>query len=233
MSEATSPVTTSTDAVVAEVMRELAALENPQMREMNERRGDDHGVNLSQLRALAKRLKTQHGLARELWATDDTAAQLLAILICRPKAFERDELDAMLREARAPKVHDWLVNYVVKKSPHAEELRVAWFEDPDPVVASAGWALTTERVARAANGLDLDALLDLIEAEMKDAPDRLQWAMNHCLAQIGITHAEHRARAIEIGERLEVLKEYPTPPNCTSPYAPIWIGEMVRRQGAA
>ena len=233
MSEATSPVSTSTDAVVAEVMRELAALENPRMREMNERRGDDHGVNLSQLRALAKRLKTRHELARELWATDDTAAQLLAILICRPKAFERDELDAMLREARAPKVHDWLVNYVVKKSPHAEELRVAWFEDPDPVVASAGWALTTERVARAANGLDLDALLDLIEAEMKDAPDRLQWAMNNCLAQIGITHAEHRARAIEIGERLEVLKDYPTPPNCTSPYAPIWIGEMVRRQGTA
>ena len=54
----------------------------------------------------------------------------------------------MLREARAPKVHDWLVNYVVKKSPHAEELRLRWFSDPDPVVASAGWALTTERVAK-------------------------------------------------------------------------------------
>jgi 3-methyladenine DNA glycosylase AlkD len=56
------------------------------------------------------------------------------------------------------------------------------------------------------------------------------WAMNHCLAQIGIEHAEHRARAIDIGERLEVLKDYPTPPNCTSPFAPIWITEMVRRQ---
>ena len=54
----------------------------------------------------------------------------------------------MLREARTPKVHDWLVNYVVKKNPHAEELRVAWLADPDPVVASAGWALTTERVAK-------------------------------------------------------------------------------------
>ena len=233
MTGGTAPKTASTDAAVAEVMRELAALENPQMREVNERRGDDHGVNLSQLRALAKRLKTQHDLARELWATDDTAAQLLAILICRPKAFERDELDAMLREAGAPKVHDWLVNYVVKKSPHSEELRVAWLADADPVVASAGWALTTERVAKAPDGLDLDALLDVIEAEMKNAPDRLQWAMNHCLAQIGITHAAHRARAIDIGERLEVLKDYPTPPNCTSPFAPTWIGEMVRRQGAA
>jgi len=215
---------------VAEVLAELAALEDPRIREVNARHGDDHGVNLTQLRAVATRLKTQQDLARELWATGDTAARLLALLVCRPKAFGRDELDAMLRQARTPKVHDWLVSYMVKKSPHAEELRMAWLADPDPVVASAGWALTTERVAKKPDGLDLPGLLDTIEAEMKDAPDRLQWAMNHCLAQIGIEHPEHRARAIAIGERLEVLKDYPTPPNCTSPFAPAWIAEMVRRR---
>src|SRR5919107_5595244 len=148
-------------------MAELAALEDPRARQVNENHGDDHGVNLGKLRALAKRLKTQQELARQLWETADTAARLLAILICRPKAFERDELDAMLREARRPKVHDWLVNYVVKKSPHAQALRVAWSADPDPVVASAGWALTTERVARKPDGLDLAGLLDVVEAEMK------------------------------------------------------------------
>ncbi|MEW2422886.1 DNA alkylation repair protein [Streptomyces nigra] len=215
---------------VAEVMAELAALEDPKTRAVNERHGDDHGVNLSKLRAIAKRLKTRQDLAEELWGTGDSAARLLALLICRPKAFGRDELDAMLREAGTPKVHDWLVNYVVRKSPHAEELRVVWFADPDPVVASAGWALTTERVAKRPDGLDLAGLLDTVEAEMKDAPPRLQWAMNHCLAQIGIEHPEHRARAIAIGERLEVLKDYPTSPGCTSPFAPVWIDEMVRRR---
>ncbi|MDV8147830.1 DNA alkylation repair protein [Arthrobacter sp. B10-11] len=213
-------------------MAELAALEDPRMREVNEKHGDDHGVNLSKLRALAKRLKTQQDLALQLWKTEDTAAKLLAILICRPKAFERNQLDVMVRAAGTPKVHDWFVNYVVKKNPHSEELRLAWFADPDPVVASAGWALTAERVAKKPEGLDLAGLLDVIEAEMKEAPDRLQWAMNNCLAQIGIEHPGHRARAIEIGERLQVLKDYPTPPNCTSPFAPIWIAEMVRRQNA-
>lgn len=218
------------ETTVAEVMAELAALEDPRARMVNEKHGDDHGVNLSKLRALAKRLKTQQELARQLWAMDDTAARLLAILICRPKAFERDELDVMLREARTPKVHGWLVNYVVKKNPHSEELRLGWLADPDPVVASAGWALTTERVAKQPEGLDLEGLLDIIETGMKDAPDRLQWAMNHCLAQIGIEHSRHRVRAMDIGERLEVLKDYPTPPGCTSPFAPVWIAEMVRRK---
>lgn len=222
--------TTVTGTTVAEVLAELAALEDPKTRAVNERHGDDHGVNLGKLRALAKRLKTQQELALQLWEADATAARLVAILICRPKAFECAELDTLLRQADTPKVHDWLVNYVVKKSPHAEELRLAWFADPEPAVASAGWALTTERVAKKPEGLDLAGLLDVIDAEMKDAPDRLQWAMNHCLAQIGIEHPEHRARAIGIGERLQVLKDYPTPPNCTSPFAPIWITEMVRRQ---
>lgn len=222
--------TTLTETTVAEVLAELTELEDPKAREVNEKRGDDHGVNLSNLRALAKRLKTQQELARQLWHTGDTAARLLALLICRPKAFDRDELDAMLREARTPKVHDWLVNYVVKKNPHSEALRLAWSADPDPVVASAGWALTTERVRKNPEGLDLTGLLDVIEAEMKHAPDRLQWAMNECLGHIGIEHAQYRARALDVGERLEVLKDYPTPPNCTSPYAPTWITEMVRRK---
>lgn len=223
--------TTVAGTTLAEVMAELAGLEDAKARKVNEKHGDDHGVNLGKLRALAKRLKTQQELALGLWGTQDTAARLLALLICRPKAFGRDELDAMVRDARTPKVHDWLVNYVVKKNPHDEELRVAWSADPDPVVASAGWALTTERVAKKPEGLDLAGLLDVIEAEMKDAPDRLQWAMNHCLAQIGIEHPAYRTRAIGIGERLEVLKDYPTSPGCTSPFAPVWITEMVRRQG--
>ncbi|SDL36517.1 DNA alkylation repair protein [Tessaracoccus oleiagri] len=216
-----------------EVLARLAQLEDPRIRAVNERHGDDHGVNLGQLRALAKELGTQPELARELWADGDTAARLLALLISRPSHYGSEELDLMLRDARTPKVQDWLVNYIVKKSKHAETLRVAWFDDADPAVASAGWALTSDRVAKRPDGLDLAALLDLIEARMKDAPDRLQWEMNTCLAQIGIHHPEHRARAIAIGERLGVLKDYPTPPNCTSPYAPIWINEMVRRTAPA
>ncbi|WP_016934754.1 DNA alkylation repair protein [Rhodococcus sp. R1101] len=222
---------TTTDApTVDELLSELAALDDPKIRAVNEKHGDDHGVNLSALRAVAKRVKTQHELAQQLWATGDTAARLLALLICRPTAFTVAELDAMVRETGTPKVHDWFVNYVVKKNPHVEELRARWMTDPDPIVASAGWALTAGRVVKDADGLDLSGLLDTIDAQMRDAPERLQWAMNTCLAQIGIEHPDHRARALDIGERLEVLKDYPTSPGCTSPYAPSWIGEMVRRR---
>ncbi len=215
------------------VLARLDALEDPAIRAVNERHGDDHGVKLAGLRTLAKELKTQHELARELWDTGETAPRLLALLVCRPRAFSATELDSMIRTASAPKVQDWLVGYVVKKSPAVEELRVAWMADSDPTVEAAGWALTSERVVKNHEGLALPALLDAIEARMQDAPERLQWAMNTCLAQIGIQHPALRVRALEIGERLRVLEDYPTSPGCTSPYAPTWIAEMVRRQETA
>ena len=225
---ATSDITP--DSTATEVVSALEALEDPRARAVNEKHGDDHGVNLTKLRAIAKALKTNQDLAIELWAMGSTPARLVALLICRPRAFEEAQLDSMLREAYIPKVHDWLVNYVVKRSPHAEALRTLWMVDVDPVIASAGWALTTERVQKKPDGLDLAALLDAIETEMREAPDRLQWAMNWCLTQIGVCHDDCRGRALEIGERLGVLEDYPTPPGCTSPYAPLAIAELVSRR---
>lgn len=224
-------MTVAPGSSAADVVAALESLESPKVRAVNEKHGDDHGVNLTKLRAVAKALKTDQELAVELWATAYTPARLVALLICKPRAFTEAQLDSMLREAVVPKVHDWLVSYVVKKSPHAEVLRERWIEDPDPVVASAGWALTSDRVAKSPQGLDLSALLDTIEAEMADSPDRLQWAMNWCLTMIGVHDAELRERALGIGERLRVLEDFPTSPGCTSPYAPIAIAELVKRQG--
>ncbi|MDL9938833.1 DNA alkylation repair protein [Gordonia sp. ABSL1-1] len=214
---------------VQEVLAELAALRDPKARAINQRHGDDHEVNLSKLRAVAKGLKKQPELAPALWDTDDTAARLVAILICKPKSFTADQLDAMLRAGRVPKVYDWLISYVVKKHPQVEELRLRWLADTDPVVAAAGWALTADLVTKDGDQLDHDQLLDVIAAEMADAPERLQWAMNTCLGQIGIHDPTRRARVLAIGERLAVFRDYPTSPGCTSPYVPIWVGEMVRR----
>lgn len=215
---------------VDDVLAELEALEDPKIREVNQRHGNNIGVNLSKLRAIAKRLKTQHDFAAELWDTGDPQERLVAILISSPKKYTAEQLDAMLRDTRVPKVQDWLINYILKKNPESEDRRILWMNDVDEDFAAAGWSLTSHAVAQGVDNLNFKELLDEIEEQMQLAPERLQWAMNECLATIGIHSPKHRKRAIEIGERLGVLKDYPTPPNCTSPYAPAWIEEMVSRQ---
>ena len=102
--------------------------------------------------------------------------------------------------------------------------------ESDPVQQAAAWELTAHQVVKAPELLDLEQLLDTIEAEMRTAPDRLQWAMNTTLAQIGIEHERLRPRALAIGESLQVLADYPTSAGCISPFAPIWITEMAKRK---
>ena len=125
---------------------------------------------------------------------------------------------------------DWLGTHVVKLHPAKEALRQQWMESDRPMARRAGWSLTAERIIKAPDGLDLGALLDRIEREMDGEPTVVQWTMNYSLAEIGIRFPEHRARALALGEKLGAFRDYPTSKGCTSPYAPLWIAEMVSRQ---
>ncbi|HWK42058.1 MAG TPA: DNA alkylation repair protein [Croceibacterium sp.] len=216
-----------------EVMNRLRALGDEKVKALAIRAGaedDQFGVKLGDIRKLANEIRADHPLALRLWATGNVDARLLAVLLLKPRQLSAEELDAMVRGNRVMQVSDWLNSYVVKKHPDKEALRPAWMHDDDPVAARAGWSLTADRVAKQPDGLDLPALLDRIEAEMGDAAPETQWTMNTTLAQIGIHHPQNRGRALAIGEALGVYRDYPTSAGCTSPFAPEWIGEMVRRQ---
>jgi hypothetical protein len=114
------------------------------MREANERRGDDHGVR-SQT-SVRSRNGSRHSMS---------------------SPFSSGPRAVMIRGIRSPKLLDWFVVNVVKPSRHAEQLRLAW-KDGDDVMGRAAWSLHREsRQTRC--GLDLDAILDQIEKETKQA----------------------------------------------------------------
>jgi 3-methyladenine DNA glycosylase AlkD len=217
-----------------ETFRQLEALGNEKMRAQNTRNGagtNQFGVRLGELKKLAKKIKVNHALALSLWNTENIDARLLATLIIRPKELSVEEMDTMVRSVTFNQVADWLNAYVVKNHPEKEALRQLWMTVDQPMAARAGWNLTASRVVRDPDGLELAAILDRIEAEMEEAPPQVQWTMNSTLAQIGIQFPDHRERAIAIGEKLGISRDYPVSKGCTSPFAPIWINAMVSRQG--
>jgi 3-methyladenine DNA glycosylase AlkD len=215
-------------------LAQLKSLGDEKVRARNKKNGagdDQFGVPLGEVRKLAATIKTDHQLALALWDTGNVDARLLAILLLKPRQLSRDEMDRMVRFADFAQLADWLNSYVVKNHPDKETLRESWMKDDDPWAARAGWGLTSGRIARSPDGLDLPALLDRIESEMATAAPAVQWTMNSALATIGIHFPKLRRRAIAIGEKLGVYRDYPVSKGCTSPFAPIWISEMVRRQG--
>ena len=220
---------------VKEVLSELEELGNERTRAQNTKQGagdNQFGVKLGDIRKIAKKIKQDHELALELWETGNVEARFLATLIVAPESLTNKEMDQMVRSERFTRVADWLNSYVLKHYPDKETLRKRWMKTKDPMAARSGWSLTAGRIARKPEGLDLTALLDRIESEMGDAAPEVQWTMNTALVEIGINHPEHRKRALAIGEKLGVYRDYPERKGCTSPFAPIWINEMVKRQSA-
>ena len=216
-----------------QALDKLKSLAHEKVRLQNKKSGADdnqYGVKNGDIRTIAKAIKTDKALAMELWETGNLDAQQLAILIIKPKDLSVNEIEKMIKSIRWTGVADWFNSYIIKEHPDKEIMREKWMKSKDPFSARAGWSLTAGRVAREPEGLEIPGLLDRIEKEMPKAPPEVQWTMNSTLANIGIHHPSLRKKALAIGEKLGIYRDYPTPPGCTSPFAPIWINEMVKRQ---
>jgi 3-methyladenine DNA glycosylase AlkD len=219
---------------VKEALAQLKSLGDDARRKHNVKAGapaNQFGVNLGDIRTIAKKIKTDHELALGLWDTGNVEAQHLATLIIKPKSLSADEVDRLTRSTTCAQVAEWLNNYVVAQHPEKERLREKWMKDKDRWAARAGWHLTASCVNKDDKDLDLPALLDRIEKEMPKAKPEVQWTMNNTLLAIGIKHAAHRKRAIAIGEKIGLYKDWPVSKGCIPPYVPVAVEAMVKRRG--
>lgn len=225
-------VKTAPEFNVKVILKQLESLGDAKMRQMHTKngfQGTQYGVKMGDIRKIADKCKAGHDGALELWKTQVLDAQLMAALLLKANQLSAKELESMVRSATLPQLSDWLHSYVVKEHPEKEALRIKWLQSKHPMEARAAWRLTAGRVVKSPEGLDLEGLLDRIEREMGSALPEVQWTMNMCLAEIGIHFAKLRKRAIAIGEKLGVFRDYPTSKGCTSPFAPIWIEAIVQR----
>jgi 3-methyladenine DNA glycosylase AlkD len=238
------PSTIAGASAVKDVLAELESLGDEKRRQYNAKVGRDgiagappdkqFGCKTGDIRKLAKKIKTDHELGQKLWKTGNMDAQLLAILIMKPKELSAKQLDTMVREVRFAWVVGWLQSYIIKDQPddEKEKLREKWMKksEKDSWAARAGWHLTASKINNGEDGVDVEALLDRIEKEMPRAKPETKWTMNNTLAAIGIKHARHRKRAIAIGEKIGLYKDWPVSKGCTIPYVPVCIDAMVKRK---
>src|SRR5687768_14566782 len=112
--------------ILKEAMAELEALGEETMRAHNAKYGagkNQFGVKMGDIRAVAKKIKSDHGLALALWKTGNLDAQFLATLVIQAKNLSAEEMDRMVRSVTFAHVANWLDSYVVREHPDREGLR--------------------------------------------------------------------------------------------------------------
>jgi len=221
-----------------EVLGELEKAGTAQNRKVYARHGvgpNMYGVSFAALRALAKRIRTDHVLAQELWGTGNHDARVLATLIADPASAPPTQIDRWADDLDNYVITDAFSEFV-SRTPHLRAKAEKWMPARGEWVGRTGWRLATYLAMQDA-GLEDDyfeELLATIESGIRSSPNWVRDAMNGALIAIGCRNAKLTRRAIAVAKRIGPVEVDHGQTGCKTPDAVDYIQKTLdRRQGKA
>jgi 3-methyladenine DNA glycosylase AlkD len=183
------------------------------------------------LRALGKKLKKDHSLGIELWATGRTDARVLATMIMEPGRLTAREAEEMLGALTDSQLVDELTRNVIADASCADDLARKWSGSDHELTGRAGWSLLASKITqKRMDSAECGGILETIEERRKTAPVKTAETMMRCLVEIGVRFPEHRPRATDIGTRWGRIDDRPVAKGCTPFHAVEWMEALLRRQ---
>jgi 3-methyladenine DNA glycosylase AlkD len=192
----------------AEVLRELKALADPQVRAKMAYFGVDvpkaHGISAPLLHRLAKHIGKDHQLAGQLWMTGIHEARILATLIGEPEKVTAAEMERWVRDFDAWDVVDAACCYLYAHAGPAWEKAIAWSGGRKEFVKRAGFSLVAYLSYKDKEAPDarFAEFFRVIEREAYDDRNFVKKAVNWALRNIGKRSVRLNQEAIRTAEKI-------------------------------
>ncbi|MEN7549354.1 DNA alkylation repair protein [Rapidithrix thailandica] len=175
-----------------EVLQELALYGSEQTKKVFRKHGARepfYGVKVADLRKLQKKLKKNSQLAEELYNTGNSDAMYLAGLIADPSLMSKEQLQRWVDKAYWYMLSEHTVANVTADSPWGYELALKWIKADKEQVVAAGWATLSGIVSvkedETLNLSVLKQLLQRVEKDIHQAPNRVRYTMNNFVIALG------------------------------------------------
>jgi 3-methyladenine DNA glycosylase AlkD len=198
---------------VAAIVAELKSKGKEQTRKIYSRHGMEMdrvlGVSTADMKAIAKSLKGQQGLALDLYKTGIMEAMYLAGMVADGAKMTREQLNEWAEGAAGLQmISEYTVPWVTVENAHARALALEWIESKKENVAASGWSTYSGLVAVLADeALDLaeiEGLMAEVARQIGKAPNRVRYTMNTFVISVGgyVKPLTKKAKAVarEIGE---------------------------------
>jgi 3-methyladenine DNA glycosylase AlkD len=189
------------------------------------------GVSYADLGKLRKRIKTDHALARDLWASGVHDARILATMIADAAQLTADLLDAWVKDLDNAVLADALAG-LAAQSPSARARHDQWVKAKSEWVARAGWTVLAHLVR---NDPQLDdafflARLERIERDIHRSKNRVRDAMNMALIAVGLRNDALKAKALAAAGRIGKVEVDHGETDCKTPAAAAYIEKASSRK---
>lgn len=189
-----------------DILQELESLGTEQNRKIYRRYGITeamYGVSYASLKALTKRIKTNHPLTLTLWASGNHDARVLATMIADPAQMTSDLADTWAMDLGNSVIAD-AFSVLVSKSPIALRKAEEWVEVEDEWRGAVGWQLMAHIAMQNKElpGSYFDKYIHMIESSIHSRKNRVRYAMNGALIAIGMRSYELQQRALEVARAI-------------------------------
>jgi 3-methyladenine DNA glycosylase AlkD len=218
-----------------EAMASLKKFGTAQNRKVYARHGATEpmfGVSYAHFGKLTKQIGKDHELAKELWASGNYDARILATMVADPAALDSKTLERWAKDLDCSPVAGALAT-LVARSPLAGGTVAKWKNDGSDFVRAAGWSLVG---GMASSGAVSDAdglkLIKEIERGLHAAGNRTRYAMNGALIALGGYRAKLTAPALATAKRIGKVEVDHGETGCKTPDATAYIGKMLARNKA-
>jgi 3-methyladenine DNA glycosylase AlkD len=192
------------------------------------------GVKVEHLKVVQKKVKKDHQLAKDLYATGNADAMYLAGLIADDMQMTQADLQAWVQQAVSNNIADYTVPWVAAEGKYGYQLALEWIDSPQEHIASAGWFTLCNVVAlKPDNELDIEklkALLARVEKTIHTAPNRVRSGMNTFLISVGSYVTALSDEAIAAANRIGPVNIIKEGTACKVPLATDYI-EKVKTKG--
>lgn len=217
-----------------EILAELEQLGKESFRKTYRRHGAAEtilGVSTADLKAMQKRIKTDHELARALWVNGSYEARLLATMIADPKAADEAMLEEWLRDLDSYPLVDAFAAFV-SRTKVARSKADQWIKSKQEWTSSAGWHVIAHlaMIDEQLNDEFFGERLEIIRRDIEKAPNRTRHNMNGALIAIGVRNAKLGRLALSVAEEVGPVEVDHGETACTTPDARAYILKVRERQ---
>lgn len=195
------------------VMQELEALGTERTKKIYISNGAKEplfGVATGAMKPLAKKLKGNHSLAEELFATGNYDAMYFAGIIADPKAMTESDYNRWMDAAYFYMLSDYVVAVTLSESDIAQEVADKWIASGEELRMSGGWScycwLLGNRLDVEFSESKISNMLDVVKNTIHDSPERTKSAMNTFLSTVGISYLPLHEKAVETAKAIGIVE---------------------------
>ncbi|HYD85705.1 MAG TPA: DNA alkylation repair protein [Opitutus sp.] len=168
--------------------------------------GEQLGVSIATLRALARPHRKNHALALELWASGIHEARILATVIDDPRQITRGQMERWVRDCDNWAVTDSLA-FAFDRTDHAIAKAHAWSRRKPEFVKRAAFSMIAGLAVHRKELPDsvFVEFLPVIAREATDERNFVRKAVNWALRGIGKRNVRLRREAIAAAKRIQKI----------------------------